>query len=965
MTGSKDSNMTLPPEILLRISFYIDVNSLPNACLVSKQWLACMRGALWRDIDTKSISGREFYKQFPLYYDHIRRVTIRIPCERPEHMEILGVETDEWVDTDDDCDDDVVEVVNEDIKGNKTARVLNRKKNNDMEEDGSSPAISTLPEKSLQDCRRLEGFSVTYDVDLRIAPTFQNRTTISSESRDLIEAVNNIITNNASTLYELRITELMDEIEDSLFSAIKNIPQLRYLELQSWGSLSGPKLRNLLQNCPPSLVTLNLDSNDLLVYLKELREWREEWDIINFVDTPLAELTPEQYRLKKNGLSHIQSLVLNRSNLEIQSLLDVAAVMPNLQKLSLVETYGVSQYDEYSSGEDSFLDEDEDEDEYDSEFGTEDEDEDEYGDEDEDEDGDEDEDEDGDEDEDEDGDEDEDEDTDDDDTIPFDLPSLIPAESTDPTPPFGNFAMNPAVLAALFPSIQRSDIENLLNEITGSTFLSDGDGDDDYDDDDGHLYGYSDDDDFPGSRNRRSNSVMDPRLYRKMRQLHTYCPLIHSFDFTECRHDRLDSKYFETICKLWGSAPSDGDADSNEQDEFSEEVIEKSPGLKELLLENVCSVSSGFFGVVLRHCGSTLTRLVLSLDADIRLTTRQKNYESEIENSTYYDDVLLILTGCRMLQELHVGPYPVNAKQIASGPDWICTGLRSLSMCIEYDPPEGLLEQSLSDEDRMIQIKTCRQLGNLTCLEELKLEGGRFITTAPKRTSHLPTTMAVRSRILSEQRKHTRRYLTLSLTTGLQELEKLKNLKYLSITQLGPHSLRENAEVEWLGTHLPKLERLLGYYDRDILWRNVQMVREKLDSVSATKEKSEKGGDTSKEKRRKDLAVLFTPQMDIERNPALQRLKMLRNSNIEVDEGLLNYILDQEGLCIVDYRSKNDKLDGSDPETKPTKRYIKYAKFKSDNQQSPSAGGRDNNELMADSMRPREGRSPSPLGTWY
>ncbi|KAF9173124.1 hypothetical protein BGX21_003695 [Mortierella sp. AD011] len=928
---AQSSIMKMPPEILVRIASFVERESLPNACLVCKLWLACMRSELWREIFPNGDTNELFFEQFPLYYEHVRSIAVSVPCETESMVELFGVSVDMFED-DDDEDEYPYNCINPgdvfDLSdGKKCSKRDENTKSNDKDsdcnesEDDLPPLISALPEKTLKDCRRLESFEITYRTDLQQSSILGSLVVPSLPETDaLIEAVNVILSNNKRTLRALHIAGLIDEIEGPIFNLISEMPRLDSLTFQAWESLTGASLIDILRRCLSNLKHLSLETNDLFNRLWELRRWRIQWDSLRDNGEP-CKMTADQIRIMETGLTKIQTLILDRSNVGMQSLLDLAAVMPDLRELSLNETYGIGQDDEDLDSDDSFFGENEsDVEDNDNveEFGH---------------------------------------------NTPPDLPPLIPAAT-----PIGTSQNIPVIIDTDFNMESQDDDHYTFQDHSG----------DEWEDIESDTYDELND--HPASifpfviTGRSVNDIQDSLLFRKMRQLHAYCPLIQSFDFSECRPDRLDGNFLELICELWGSSQPDTNRSYRTS---GRPQPAKSPGLKVLAAANLCSVKPRFFDTILRHCGSTLTKLDLSLNPDIRWVDRQKDYEEEIDIKMYYTGILNILNDCPTLEVLHAESYPVNARLIASEAKWTCTRMKSLSICIEFDAteykPGG--EAAAKELDRMIQIETCRKLGQLTRLQSLRLEGGRLLTH--KSLSGVPDPIQRLYKSGRSKRKHVhkRSHLTLSLSTGLAELAGLTELRHLDLARLGPHCLRKCAEVEWLGTHWPALKRLDGFYDRDIVRSRVEKIRDQLGPLSRVMPTITKEQQLAKDRceRKQKKGILFTPEMDLGQDPAYKRLRELRN--ITVDQYLMQTLLDKEGLRITAVFEKNGihvcgkpggaEMTEEEEDQRRYNDYINYIDASLRYHSWPAAGGRVNSELMSDVMRPREGRSPSPLETWY
>ncbi|KAF9107176.1 hypothetical protein BGX27_008852 [Mortierella sp. AM989] len=957
ITTTQTGIMKLPPEILLRVAAFIERASIFNACLVCKDWLVCMRSELWSQVCPYEFTGQQFFEQFPHYYEHIRSLTISIPCDTKNLTELLGVPSDEF-------EDDFDDYTNDDEEKSDS---LDEQTDND--DDDVPSLIPALPEKSLQDCRRLEYFEITYEAGIRDMHMFPSDvwTPFSPQTESLISAVDTIMRNNQSTLRELVVSRLSIEIEERILKSIKEMPVLRSLTLRGWESLTDGGLKDVLQHCSQNLRYLSLDMNDLSGNLWKLRRWRLRWDSIQKAKAS-GKVTTEYTRLKDVGLTRVQTLILDRSTLGMQTLLDLAAVMPDLRVLSIEDTFGIAQEHGDFDSDGGFFDEDEgDEDsESESDEGSE-------------ADG-------------EDGDDDMEEP---DATMPPSIHELyltqlvvaqmavqaaaqaaaqaaIPGPHSAAAPTHNPFTNNGNSTYEPQDGSPHAPVGSFPTAPSGSEDEWEDFGSDMYTSDNEETLGISCPFSAEISGHPPAQRQKESSLFRKIRQLHAYCPLIQSFNFSECRPDQLDDKFLEFICELWG--PSSTDDHDGSYSTSTSSPPQKSLGLKDLLAENLCGVRPGFFETIMTHCGSTLTRLNLSLNADIRWEVRQRDYENEMDIRMYYGGVHLILNNCPTLELLHVEAYPINARLVASEDKWVCTRMKSLRICIEFDAttyhPGG--EAAAKEDDRMIQLGACRQLGQLTRLEDLRLEGGRILT--PKSLDPMKYSSKAR-RTSGKDCPFKRSHLNLSLSTGLEELAGLKHLESLDITHLGPHSLREPAEAEWLRSHWPALRKLDGFYDRDILRANVEKLRDQLGPLACTMPSK------TVEQRKRQAAyeriqrrgILFTPEMDLNYDPVLRRI--CEGRDISIDFNLMEQLLTKEGLKKVAIFEKDGihicgKPGGKEmtEEEKAVRRYndyIVHTDYGLNRLRGPAAGGRDNSELMSDVMRPRGGRSPSPLGTWY
>ncbi|KAG0253392.1 hypothetical protein BG011_006386 [Mortierella polycephala] len=363
---------------------------------------------------------------------------------------------------------------------------------------------------------------------------------------------------------------------------------------------------------------------------------------------------------------------------------------------------------------------------------------------------------------------------------------------------------------------------------------------------------------------------------KTMISLHKRCPLIEVFDFSDNERDNLSDAFFTLVCKLWGGVTKPKSSTSKRLPKSSTPLPPHS-GLKALRAQNVRQLKPSFFHSVLRHCQKDiLTELDFSMGADYRSAALDAG--ARLETPAYNDGILNIMQSCPSLVRLHLEPYPINARSIVKQKtDWVCTKLISLRLCIEFDPPtkpspakakaskatpakapkakstktkfarvQSVKVQSAkpkvtkasvkSDDDgwedddeeaEIIQIRTkvFQQLGRLTRLEVLILEGGRAL---PPSQESVFNNMG-RARTAPKAPTVKRQYLELSLESGLDYLAPLEKLAYLNVLQLGPHSLQQEPEMKWLENHWPELKKLIGFWDQDKLRKLILEQKKTLD----------------------------------------------------------------------------------------------------------------------------------------
>ncbi|KAF9901059.1 hypothetical protein EC991_006570 [Linnemannia zychae] len=518
--------------------------------------------------------------------------------------------------------------------------------------------------------------------------------------------------------------------------------------------------------------------------------------------------------------------------------------------------------------------------------------------------------------------------------------------------------------------------------------------------------------------NPYSNTLSTTALSVAFRTLKNFCPKIDTFDFSGSRSEALNEAFFSAICEFWGES----DSDPTDRGHPSSAAQPKSThtGLKVLNAADVCKVEAKFFSSIRQRCSSTLTSLDLSLSPKMMWQLRSAAYEVEVRQVKYYDEILPILMTCPALEHLLVGPYPLNAKKIAAQEsNWSVTRLRTLHLCIEFDPPSALVPTAAAAEEvRQIQSKVCQQLGRLSRLESLTLSGGRpvSIESAGERVLDSPNIFGGYTRGVARPGSHQtpRKYISLKLSSGLEHLAGLEALGTLDIVFLGPHGLHQDAEFAWVLAHWPKLHTLNGYWDRAKLRASVRKYREDLKMPANT---PASGPGAYFAKRRREMGVRLRPDLELSLDP---KIEGFGRRGVQVDERLLDDLFMEEGMETQAVMQENGLHRMYSPAARKAAEAKKAAKARSkaaipredelmsedgdenyedvpegeENAESESEsdeegvsrfnwhvryiggaahapwdaghGGIRNGELMTEVMRPREGgRSPSPLGTWY
>ncbi|KAF9364270.1 hypothetical protein BGX34_002032 [Mortierella sp. NVP85] len=891
--------MTLPPEILTKIGSYIHRKTLPSACRVCKIWLVCLRPLLWRAIRVDILNFTAFVDQFPHYHEHVRYVSLWRTS--PQLPRLLGVPI-----------------------GSEDTEDPQRKQSND----------STQPSNTLLDCRNLLSLVIKNDTGLIGTPRDDPITLLIPT---LDKRIVDLIAINKSTLQELSIYNVVLSTEPRVRELILEMPHLESLALEGWDSLTSQSLFQILRKCSRTLKKLSLEMNELAMPFWELRDWRMRWDLNQSGNSNASNSSATGTQQSEGALTTITTLILNRCTVSTRGLLDLLSVMPGLQELSLRDSSGIGE-DDFDGDDMDDDDDDDDEDDDDEDYEDEDEEEEEEEEEDDEEEEEEEED---DEDEEDEGEGEEPQDP----GIPLlpittmNLQSDSSSDTTDDSLPD---------LEEQDPTTQEDedmpDLENATPRVPtpfdDDTIWQDEDDYvfdpyvalyDDYDhtpshhpvglyDDDGNMdpeAAYFWQPHFPSFPAIPMFFRSNHRLFGKMRQLQRFCPLIQSFDFSLCRSDHLDESFFAFVCELWGPHGSvlghSGWLAPPGTENSSGWTSQTSPGLKALMIRDVCAFSPDFFGKVLRNCASTLTTLDLSMSASNRWTTRASDYDKEIANKTYFNDILKILATCPGLEVLHVEPYPVDAQLIASRKeDWVCTRLRSLRICIEFDPIPTIpgLEAAPNKQELEVQIKTCQQLGRLVHLEHLHLEGGRPVTKdSDLEFSFDAWTMRRYGHVSG---KTTRRHLTLSLHAGLKELAGLEALETLDLAHLGPHALRNNEELEWLGSHWPMLTKLDGLFDRAIIKKKVNALREELGpdytQLMNTTEEEKLERKRYEEIQKKGVPLPLDLVLSSHRD--VLQLQECRKRNFEVDYRLVEKFLAKEGMFTTFVSEEESPLPG-------------------------------------------------------
>ncbi|KAG0288025.1 hypothetical protein BGZ96_008144 [Linnemannia gamsii] len=1127
-TGVNDSAANkLPPEIIERILHHVTINSLPSCCLVNKLWLLCANPFLWMTISPQDVNDENFITQFANNYQHVRNLKVYVPCDTSVHQELLKPSPSE----------------SSAISATQPLGFLPRE--DDDDEDDEKPTITAT--KTLLDCRRLTELHLHYSASLiNTLPHFRDtphRPSVAPAIRLMIKSAEKIIENNVSSLRDFQVTGLCFPVGEPILRLIEKMSLLERLSFLKWVDYEGEEFFRMMVSASSTLQELSIELTDLTVSYSAivlLYGWRHiyeehqkelltvkssttleqpgtgsaattsstepaegsgtvanEGEDATYVDEewiPGTRTTPSFAIMSAktiagvnplNRLTSIKSLTLDRSTLNTQLMLRLAAVMPELTTLSLKQIYGIGNDDMFWDLEtESILSEGMDMadgvfwhgpgymaqppfgqagdlagsgSEAEVVSGS--------------------------------------------DEEPDDMPDLIPAvgphntqhtaedleegiedvmpdhasvggDSDDDLPDLqpGTSPLHVVNPDAGSPPAQSQQPSGAINSLYAldEDEMDYEDGDDDYEDDslDDPYGDYSDDvaeydDDFWGGGGGGGGAhyihpmtsmgsilaqhVPEPMphlstqgataLSKAFRTLHPLCPMIDTFDFSGSRSEAMNETFFEVICELWGSGPN---SDSVTESRSSSSTSDSQPvntGLKVLNAADVCKVEAKFFLSISQRCSTTLTSLDLSLSPKMMWQLRSSTYEIEVRQGTYFDEILQILITCPVLEHLLVGSYPVNGRTIAAqDTNWVATRLRTLHLCIEFDEPSALVFRDIADEEvRQVRTKVCQQIGRLSRLESLTLGGGRPVSTdsAGDRVMDSANVFGgyIRGIARPGSNETPRKYIDLKLSSGLDHLAGLEVLETLDVVFLGPHGLRQDAELDWVLKHWPKLHMVTGFWDRAKLRASVRKYREDLKTPTNT---PTTGPGAYFAKKRRERGVCLRPELELSIDPKFVRLNRRK---IHVDVHLLDDLFMEEGMetlavgqdsgihkmytpaarkvievkkaekakakaaaaARVEFRTddvdedepmdddgdeeytdvsdedeaEEDDIDSeSDDDDVPgVTRFNWHVRYIGGAAHAPgdaSHGGIRNGELMAEVMRPREGgRSPSPLGTWY
>ncbi|KAF9960006.1 hypothetical protein BGZ72_008205 [Mortierella alpina] len=767
--------------------------------------------------------------------------------------------------------------------------------------------------KTLAHCTRLQRLYIVFDEDCYHEEGLDH---------DLMERIiDRVVKANLSTLQHFRFDNLPYSIESTILEHISKMTSLNSLGLQGWGALNGPKLLAVLKSSRSTLRTLSLEMNEMSFNVEpfvELQNWRAE--VERGVKGGEKASADERTRHLEANLTGITTLILDGSTIDPITVTRLAGVMPQLRKLSFKGSYGLDRNMDHvqqavHAQQAAFINS------YNFHH--------------------------------------------------MNNQYAAPTAGNNPAGSEGNdLAEDANEGAEEVQQAQQQEQENSMPLNHAPMHLGWNDvHDDDLDDDYYHQahedlgdefedYLGSGDEDFdyehhaslyhagiPSAGNEPFNYAHHQSLYAaglvgaRARQagmlnpLHKLCPKIEDFDFSGCRAEGVDHGFLLNVCQLWGAG-----------------------GLKVLDARDALKVENTFFSAISINCSTTLTGLDLSWNHSLRTQqSTAQGSEAHMPFTTYYDEILNIMTSCPHLEYLHVEPYPVNGRTIQhSTTSWVCTKLKSLKINI------GIESSYAKDEDE-VRIAVCKQLGRLVHLQTLHLESAQ----AALPLAHLKHAMI-------------RNGLRLSLAGGLDHLAGLEHLESLDISRMVPHSLREEAEMDWIVNHWPALNHLMGLLDRDALSDTAKGLRTQLGPPAQFMPASTPSQGFARQNalKKQRAGVPLPAELDLERNPLSRRL---RDRGINVDPRVMDEILLELQMQTVAQADRNgtmwcrrpnggdDVLDehGNKPPPQMFSWVVCYVPNITHGWGGARPGGRSNEEFMSYVMRPRGGRSPSPLGTWY
>ncbi|KAG0337564.1 hypothetical protein BG004_007589 [Podila humilis] len=343
-------------------------------------------------------------------------------------------------------------------------------------------------------------------------------------------------------------------------------------------------------------------------------------------------------------------------------------------------------------------------------------------------------------------------------------------------------------------------------------------------------------------------------------------------------------------------------------------------GVQVLRFGGLCQLDNTTFSSIGRQCSQTLTVADFSL---------RQHGGQQYRGNRHFPEILTLLNTCCALQVLRVDDYPIRAKDISIRNGWASTKLRELGIWIEDTLGSTHHPNTLAN--------VYWQLGRLRRLKKFILAGIEPCLMWNRKG--WPSPLA---------------------SPGWQDLANWRELEVLDIANLDPSGLSKQV-LEWIAVHWMSLKSITATY---LPASSVEAIDDvdaaaQLASIKGT---SSPGLTTNRHK-----WVELSPVIDPVTNDGLSRFRALRP---EVDTSAFadtfHMHLSHRGLVVVpplELAQENTQEELSE------RRFVRKVGGResaaSQGSEETPPGGRENGEFMAEVMRPRGGRSPSPLGTWY
>ncbi|KAF9391544.1 hypothetical protein CPB97_006264 [Podila verticillata] len=343
--------------------------------------------------------------------------------------------------------------------------------------------------------------------------------------------------------------------------------------------------------------------------------------------------------------------------------------------------------------------------------------------------------------------------------------------------------------------------------------------------------------------------------------------------------------------------------------------------LQALRFGDVCQFWDSTFSTIAQHCSRTLTILELSSTHHTPAHFALVQFDPMVQ---------VLLECCQALEVLRIDRYPIRAGDIGAEP-WLCSNLRELGIWIdehEHNRDDG------NRGHRTVRTNAYRQLGRLKHLKTLVLAGSEpfLLRTKPNPS---PTDS-----------------LDWQLWANLLELE------VLDVVNLDPSAMSEQTLV-WMSKHWTGLRTITGSFLPARITEQLKAIGVVLTERSSYPMRGRSC--VSGQGPPSQTTIELSRAVDPVTNGGLFKFRQLRP---DVDIGAYMDVFDQ---CL-----KRNGLEIA-PNAEPIqenwdlcRRHVQKVKstiVSAAQHPVVRPGGRDNSEFMADVMRPRGGRSPSPLGT--